>query len=366
MLSYFETKIGEILEKSADSAAVKWNLARRKMFFGLVFSVIELRNVQFTELALRLNSQLSAVSNLRRIQSFFSDYALDYRVIAVLLMGFVDKKRVRISIDRTNWKFGSQDINFLVLTVYSNGIGIPILFHLLDKQGNSNHQERIDLLEEFVAIFGTDRILSLVADREFIGHKWFKWLIENKIDFSIRVPKSHVITLRNGETFKGEELLTQQNERYFKDVIVDGVRVNMAIKTLIGDFLIVVGTHHPKQLFKDYKHRWSIETFFQSIKKRGFNIENTHLQILERLKKLFAVVAVAFVFCLQLGLNHHQKVKNINIGKHGYKTNSFFRTGLDKWRKACSFVKDKRHVFHYFAQVIFEIFNNNLSRFPCK
>ena len=213
MLSYFETKIGEILEKSADSAAVKWNLARRKMFFGLVFSVIELRNVQFTELALRLNSQLSAVSNLRRIQSFFSDYALDYRVIAVLLMGFVDKKRVRISIDRTNWKFGSQDINFLVLTVYSNGIGIPILFHLLDKQGNSNHQERIDLLEEFVAIFGTDRILSLVADREFIGHKWFKWLIENKIDFSIRVPKSHVITLRNGETFKGEELLTQQNER---------------------------------------------------------------------------------------------------------------------------------------------------------
>lgn len=216
MIAYFETKIGEIFEKSANRVKTKWNLARKKMFFGLVFSVIELRNVHFTELALKVNSSVETESNLRRIQMFFSDYDVDYRVIAVLLMGFVDQKRCRLSIDRTNWKFGSQDINFLVLTVYYKGVGIPILFHLLDKKGNSNHQERIDLLGEFVEIFGRERILSVVGDREFIGKKWLKWLLDNQIEFSMRVPKSHHVTLKNGNKYTVEDLLSEQTERYFK------------------------------------------------------------------------------------------------------------------------------------------------------
>lgn len=363
MITYFETKIGEIFEKSTNHLETKWNLARKKMFFGLIFSVIELRNVHFTELALKINSSLKAESNLRRIQMFFSDYCLDYRVIAVLLMGFIDQKKCRISIDRTNWKFGNQDINFLVLTVFHKGVGIPILFHLLDKKGNSNHQERIDLLEEFIDIFGTERILSIVGDREFIGQKWLKWLIEKQIDFSIRVPKSHYVTLKNGNSIKVEELLLEQSERFFKDVIIDGVRVNIAMKILADDYLIVIGTHHPKKLFKDYRYRWSIETFFQSIKGRGFNVENTHLQRLERLKKLFAIIAVAFVFCLHLGIYHHQKVHEIKTKNHGYKANSFFRKGLDKWRRVCVFTKKKKEQFELYTIILFEIFIKNLSLF---
>lgn len=363
MIAYFETKIGEIFETSAKQVKTKWNLARKKAFFGLVFSVIELRNVHFTELAIKFNPAVETESNLRRIQLFFSDYEIDYRVIAVLLMGFIDQKKCRLSIDRTNWEFGSQDINFLVLTVYYKGAGIPILFHLLDKKGNSNYQERIDLLEEFVEIFGVKRIQSVVGDREFIGKKWLKWLLDNQIGFSIRVPKSHYITLKNGHTAKVEELLIEQSERYFKDVIIDGVRVNIAMKTLIDDYLIVIGTHHPKKLFKDYKHRWSIETFFQSIKNRGFNVENTHLQILERLRKLFAIVAVSFVFCLHLGIHHHGKVQKIETKNHGYKANSFFRKGLDKWRNVCIFTKEKKEQFELYAIIIFDIFNKNLTLF---
>ncbi|MBN8820498.1 MULTISPECIES: hypothetical protein [unclassified Spirosoma] len=38
------------------------------------------------------------------------------------------------------------------------------------EQGNSNAQERIDLLTQFVDLFGKERILSLTCDREFIDH----------------------------------------------------------------------------------------------------------------------------------------------------------------------------------------------------
>ncbi|NCP91217.1 MAG: IS4 family transposase [Flavobacteriales bacterium] len=361
MIKRFDSKIAEIFDKSSSLISVRWNLARKKLFFALVFSVMDIRNVQFTELALKLNHTVSPESNLRRIQLFFSRYQMNFRVIAILLMGFVEQKKFQVSIDRTNWRFGSQNINFLVLTVCFKGVGIPILFHLLDKKGNSNQGERIDLLQEFIDIFGGDRISSLVGDREFIGKKWLSWLLANNIPFSMRVPKSHTVTLRNGEVHKVEGLLATRTERFFKKVIVDGVRLNIAMKTLKDDLLIVVGTHCPKKLFKDYKRRWGIEVFFQSLKGRGFHIENTHLKDLRKLRILFAILALAFVFCLYLGLHHHQKVQGIKIKNHGYKANSFFRKGLDKWRRVCIETEESIQKFKKYSEIIHEIFFRNFN-----
>lgn len=105
---------------------------------------------------------------------------------------------------------------------------------------------------------------------------------------------------------------------------------------------------------------------FQSIKQRGFNIENTHLQILDRLRKLFTIIAVSFVFCLHLGMRHHGKVQEINTKNHGYKAKSYFRKGLDKWRRVCVFTKEKKVQFELYAIIFFEIFNKNLIQFARK
>ncbi len=52
-------------------------------------------------------------------------------------------------------------------------------------------KERIALIQRFIAIFGKDRIVNVFADREFIGEQWFTWLIEQDINFCIRVKKLH-------------------------------------------------------------------------------------------------------------------------------------------------------------------------------
>jgi hypothetical protein len=341
MITHYPVKISEIFEQSSKRVGTRLHLARQKLLFGLVFSVIETRSVQFTELSTKLNEAAKDSSNLRRIQSFFAHYALDYRVVACVLMSFVASKKCRLSIDRTNWQFGDQHINVLTLTVYCHGVGIPLLFELLDKKGNSNQQERIDLLGEFVALFGKERILSLTADREFIGHKWLKWLIEQGIDFAIRFPHSHLITRRDGVVHSGKEWLANHQERYFHAVILDGVRVNVALQDLGDDLLIVAGSFLPKKLFEQYRYRWSIETFFQSLKKRGFRLEETHLKDLDRLRNLMAIVALAFVFCWQVGLHHHIHTKKIPVKNHGYKANSFFRKGVDLIRNACKFLETR-------------------------
>lgn len=76
-----------------------------------------------------------------------------------------------LSIDRTNWQFGTTDINALVLGITYEGVAFPILFHLLPKRGNSNTAERIEIIDRFVRLFGKPAIESLVGDREFVNEK---------------------------------------------------------------------------------------------------------------------------------------------------------------------------------------------------
>jgi hypothetical protein len=96
----------------------------------------------------------------------------DYARAIVNLIGF--KGDFDLCLDRSNWKFGKKNINYLVLSWrISKKISIPLMFVELDKAGNSNTQERVDLLKNFDEVFGFLRIKSLMADREFIGKKWF-------------------------------------------------------------------------------------------------------------------------------------------------------------------------------------------------
>lgn len=71
---------------------------------------------------------------------------------------------------RTNWKFGHANINIFMLGIVYKGVAFPLLFTMLDKRGNSNSRERIDLINRFINLFGKDVIESVVADREFVGN----------------------------------------------------------------------------------------------------------------------------------------------------------------------------------------------------
>ena len=76
--------------------------------------------------------------------------------------------------DRTNWKHGSKDVNYLVVSIAWQGASIRIFWECLDKKGgNSNTDERIAVMERVLKLIPADRIDNLLADREFIGQEWF-------------------------------------------------------------------------------------------------------------------------------------------------------------------------------------------------
>lgn len=280
----------------------------------------------------------------RTIQSFFKDYEFDYRQVCVVLVLFLKRGKISLSIDRTEWDFGTYQCNILMIVAKSDSIGIPLYWDLLDnKSGNSNSENRINLLSKVIDVLGKDRIRLIVGDREFVGLSWIKYLKENAIPYCMRIPKGHLITLKNGDCYSIDELLSTSSERYFQDCMVDGVWGNCSLKRLENDdYLFLIGSFPAKELGTIYRKRWCIETLFQSFKGRGFDLESTHLKCSTKLSKLLVFVSIAVALCVKLGEHHHEKIQAIKVKKHGYKANSFFRKGLTLIRRG---LKNTTQVF---------------------
>ena len=68
-----------------------------------------------------------------------------------------------LSLDRTEWQFGTKVFNILTLGIVHQGVAFPILWWMLDKKGNSNTTERIELLNEFIQLFDEYKIDYLSA-----------------------------------------------------------------------------------------------------------------------------------------------------------------------------------------------------------
>ena len=68
------------------------------------------------------------------------------------------------------------------------GISLPLLWHDLGKKGQSSQQERKRLFQQAIKLYPLTGF-CLLADREYEGKEWFRFLTENQINFIIRLPK---------------------------------------------------------------------------------------------------------------------------------------------------------------------------------
>ena len=159
-----------------------------QMPFHAARSTLHLQTVCLSKLGAAFDNRASRESSFRRIQRFLAQMILDLDAVAGYL-----KSRIpfdgpyTLTMDRTNWKFRDVNINALVLGIAYNHMSFPILFRLLPKRRNSNFKERTNIMERFIRLFGRDSIKCLVADHEFVGNQWFKWLNDNAIQYHIRI-----------------------------------------------------------------------------------------------------------------------------------------------------------------------------------
>jgi hypothetical protein len=205
------------------------------------------------------------------------------------------------------------------------------------KNGNSDHIDRIDIVELFIDVFGKDKMGVLLADREFIGDKWLNWMEQEDIKFVMRIKEEgQYISNSRGMFVKAKQLLHSLNP---------GQSISLGKRTLgkssqchhylsayrcpkTSELLVVVHDKNTQLPCELYKYRWQIETMFKALKSSGFNMEDTHITDPLRLETLFSVMAIAFTIAYDIG-DEYEKVHPQTLKKHGYKPKATFRIGLD-------------------------------------
>lgn len=94
------------------------NRARIKLIAQVVLALCKVQTVSFHKLALAFDNESKIDSSLRRIQRFMSGFNLCGDLMAKLIFALLpEKENLRITIDRTNWKFGEQNINIFMLGI---------------------------------------------------------------------------------------------------------------------------------------------------------------------------------------------------------------------------------------------------------
>jgi hypothetical protein len=167
---------------------------------------------------------------------------------AMKLFGFLGTDHY-LTFDRTNWQWGKKNINILMLAVAYKGIAVPVYWILPNKQGNSSTRGRIALLKRFIREFGKGRTVKFLADREFVGEMWFKWLQSGGIDFAIRVKKNTRVTNGRGCFVQARQLF--RSLKLGETLVLAGVRkmagtaVYLSALRLDDGELLIVATLSP-------------------------------------------------------------------------------------------------------------------------
>ena len=318
----------------------------------------KVQTVGLHKLAIAFDSEADSLSSMRRIQRFLANYMLNLDLIANIIFRLLPHEGPYVlSMDRTNWKFGSFDINALVLGVTYKGVAFPILFRLLPKRGNSNTKERIQIMDRFIRLFGKHNVKCLVADREFVGQEWLEYLNREQIPYHVRIRENFwVKDPRTGKEFKAwwmfNHLKYGQSEYQMRIYYVNGELCYLSgarLKNQEGkaELQIIVSYNKPEEAISSYKERWQIETAFRAMKTSGFNIEETHLTNIDRIERLFAIMTIAFVWAYLVGIYKDANIKPIRILKNGRRAKSLFKYGLEEIAETLSnpFKKELFSVF---------------------
>jgi len=338
-----------------------WHLARVKCLSCLIIALFKVKTVNFVELATAFSGSAKVASHYRRIQRFFKEVNLQPEPVARWVTSLLPYDRFILSIDRTNWMLGCFAINFLVLSAVHQGTAFPLFWILLPKKGNSNTKERIQLINQFLDILGHHKINYLTGDREFIGQEWFDYLVKNQIQFRLRIKKNMMISRSNGRLSPAENFfrslpLSTECQLVGRRFVCGHLLWVTGMRLLSGDYLIVVACDDSAQVMNDYAKRWKIEVLFESLKSRGFNFEDVNLKDKESLKRLLAILTIAFCWAYHIGawLN---EIKPIRIKKHQCPAKSVFRYGFD-WIRHLLFNPENKQ---FELQQVFMLLQNTIT-----
>jgi hypothetical protein len=319
-----------------------------------------------------LGVDIQASSGYKRLIRIFDLHAYSRLWLDLLLYGFrlLRLKSDYLLLDGTSWKRRGVERHYLTLSILYQGVAIPIYWVDLGRLGISSERERKKIFRRVFKCYDLSG-KTLLADREYIGKEWFKYLQDQGLDFIIRLRKNNyrkAINACDGKSWEEMErkVLNSKlpNKALGKRVTIDGreysfVLVKNPDAKAKDKVVYLLSTLEAAAVFiaGQYLLRWGIECCFRHLKSNGFQLEQINLKGKARSKLLMAVVVFAYVLSIHEGLKKYKNVRLIRKADGtSVKAESVFRNGWDN-------LIAKIPTFEYFLQYVVENINEAAAKY---
>jgi len=302
-----------------------------KFISGFVLAVLKVRSSNLSKIAVAFETSVECLSTYRQIQRFLDNL----RTVKIDYLGLLKMSgRLKVVIDRTEWKFGKVWINILTVSVVYRRVAIPLIWQTVNQKGNAKAVTHLQIIQRLIAEIGSGRIKEIYGDREFASRELFSFLLAERIDFRIRLKAS---CLADGRSFKTRWRNLSERVKLRGKVKVEVFGLNLYVscvklkKAGRTEYLIVASGEQSKDALAEYKVRWAIETMFGCLKSRGFELEETHLTDTRKINKLLMLLVLALCLAMLTGEIKTQITRKVlmKLKNNGRYAKSFFRIGLD-------------------------------------
>lgn len=317
--------------------------------------------------------QATAYSRLKRVFQTGMVHQL-MKALFLMILHLIDpRSNSLLIIDRTEFGIGKRWVNLLVIGLEWHSVFVPLLWTDLGERRVSSQQDRIALIDRFLAWWKASTIplpvLCIVGDREFTGHNWLMALETRKIDYVIRIKSN----LRFPVWFKGKlkdpPIKLKVLARYMikhqlsqMEIIIDHsiiTRLMLMPQEKVDAkepyVLLITNLFDWQKAQHIFRRRWPIECCFKHMKSNGFDLENLHLEGQHKINLLFAILTFVYVLAIRQGIlsgyKHKVKLKKATNGKL-YPEQSLFRFGLYQLKLL---VKELSHLIIYLIRLLEQI-----------
>jgi hypothetical protein len=281
----------------------------------IVSGILQSRSVALSRIATYLPMETKAEARITRIRRWLKNGRVKvwslYRPILEHVLRDWQEQEATIILDGV-MVFGDR-LQIFRLSLEHGCRAVPLGWVVLEGKGLTQVETLKTMLQQ-VADFLNPRVKSVVflADRGFRDCDWANLCLEFGWHYDIRLAYNTYVTLEDGKQCAIEALGVQPGQcGYFQNVKVtqdEKLQGNLSVTWTDGKrgkkieiVAILSDRSATKARLDEYALRMRIEESFRDDQSGGFDLEHTRLKDPARLERLLLAVAIATLWCHELG-----------------------------------------------------------------
>jgi len=277
----------------------------------IVVGILQSQSVALSQIATHLPGEITAESRVTTIRRWLKNLKVDvwglYQpILAQVLEGWQATEAVVI-LDGL-MVFGDRWQIFRLSLVHGRR-AIPLAWKVVAGKGLT-HREVLEPMLRQAAEFLRPRVgaVRCLADAGFRDCDWAVLCGELGWHYIIRIACNTFITQADGDPAALNARVPVGQNRYFQNVhltqalkLQTNVSVTWTVATPVEMVAVISDQPAGPKRLREYALRMTIEQSFRDDQSGGFDLEHTRLRHAERLERLLLAVAIATLWCHELG-----------------------------------------------------------------